>query len=159
MEPFLGMIQHMGFPFAPHDWANCDGSLMPISQNTALFALLGTQYGGSGNGSTTFNLPDLRGRMAMGQGQGPGLSQRFVGEMDGAETVTLLANHLPAHTHQVSLGGTASGTGGTMAASGSGAVTPMPSGVTGGSVPVSIMPPALTVNFQIALAGIFPSRW
>jgi microcystin-dependent protein len=130
---------------------------MPVSQNTALFALLGTQYGG--NGSTNFNLPDLRGRMAMGQGQGPGLSQRIVGEMDGAERVNLLASHLPPHEHPVSLGGTASGTGGTMAASGSGAVTPMPSGVTGGGFPVPIMPPTLTVNFQIALAGIFPSRW
>jgi microcystin-dependent protein len=157
MEPFLGMIQQMGFNFAPQYWANCDGSLIPVSQNTALFALLGTQYGG--NGSTTYNLPDLRGRMAMGQGQGPGLSQRIVGETGGAETVTLLANHLPAHTHQVSLGGTASGTGGTMAASGSGAVTPMPSGVTGGGWPVPIMPPMLTVNFQIALQGIFPSRY
>ncbi len=156
MEPFLGMIQHMGFNYAPNYWANCDGSLMPVAQNSALFALLGTQYGG--NGSTNFNLPDLRGRTAVGQGQGPGLSVRIVGEPDGAETVTLLANHLPAHTHQVSLGGTASGTGGTMAASGSGAVTPMPSGVTGGGFPVPIMSPMLTVNVQIALAGIWPSR-
>jgi len=157
MEPFLGMIQQMGFNFAPQYWANCDGSLIPVSQNTALFTLLQAQYGG--NGSTTFNLPDLRGRMVMGQGQGPGLSPRIVGETGGAETVTLLANQLPAHTHPVSLGGTASGTGGTMAASGSGAVTPMPSGVTGGGFPVPIMPPMLTVNFQIALQGIFPSRY
>jgi microcystin-dependent protein len=129
---------------------------MPVSQNSALFSLLGTQYGG--DGQRTYNLPDLRGRMAVGQGQGPGLSQRIVGETGGAETVTLLANHLPAHTHPVSLGGTASGTGGTMAASGSGAVTPMPSGVTGGGFPVPIVPPMLTVNFQIAIQGIYPYR-
>lgn len=157
MEPFLGMIQHMGFNFAPNYWANCDGSLVPVSQNSALFSLLGAQYGG--DAQTTFGLPDLRGRMAVGQGQGPGLSARWIGQLDGTETVTLLANHLPPHTHQVSLGGTASGTGGTMAASGSGAVTPMPSGVAGRGDAVPIMPPTLTVNFQIALQGIFPSRW
>jgi microcystin-dependent protein len=156
MDPFMGMIVPFGFQWVPQYWATCDGSTMPVSQNSALFSLLGTQYGG--DGQRTYNLPDLRGRMAVGQGQGPGLSQRIVGETGGAERVNLLASHLPPHEHPVSLGGSTSGTGGTMAAAGSGAVTPMPSGVTGGGQPVPIMPPTLTVNFQIALQGIYPYR-
>jgi microcystin-dependent protein len=150
----VGMIVPLGFPWTPQYWAACDGSVMPVAQNSALFSLIQTQYGG--DGQRTFNLPDLRGRMVVGQGQGPGLSRRIVGQMDGAETVNLLASHLPPHEHPVSLGGSTSGTGGTMAAAGSGAVTPMPSGVTGRGEPVPIMPPSLTINFQIALEGIFP---
>jgi microcystin-dependent protein len=156
MEPFMGMIQQMGFYFAPNYWANCDGSLLPISQNSALYTLLNTQFGGDGR--TTYALPDLRGRMAMGQGQGSGLTPRVMGQVGGAESVSLLVSNLPPHAHQVSLGGSTSGTGGTMAAAGSGAVTPMPSSVAGEGLPVSTMSPMLVVNCQIALQGIYPSR-
>jgi microcystin-dependent protein len=96
-NPFLGEIEIVGFNFAPIGWATCDGQLLPISQNTALFALLGTQYGG--NGQTTFALPDLRGRVAIHQGQGPGLTNRIIGETGGSESVTLNSSQIPAHTH------------------------------------------------------------
>src|SRR5688572_4385704 len=97
MEPFLGQIQAFGFNFAPRGWAQCQGQLLAISANTALFSLLGTTYGG--NGQTTFALPDLRGRTMVGQGQGPGLSPYVIGEQGGTENVTLTVNNLAAHTH------------------------------------------------------------
>jgi microcystin-dependent protein len=98
-EPFIGEIELYGFNFAPRFYATCDGQLLSIAQNTALFSLLGTTYGG--NGQTTFALPDLRGRVAIHQGQGPGLSPKYIGEMSGTETTTLLQVNIPAHTHQI----------------------------------------------------------
>ncbi|KXI30491.1 phage tail protein [Paraglaciecola hydrolytica] len=96
-EPFLGQIQMVGFGFAPRGWAICDGQLLSIAQNTALFSLLGTTYGG--NGQTTFALPDLRGRVAIQPGNGPGLSSYSWGQRGGVEHVTLTANQMPSHTH------------------------------------------------------------
>lgn len=98
MEPFLGQIQLFGFQFAPRGWAQCAGQILAIPTNTALFSLLGTVYGG--NGQTTFQLPDLRGRVAIGQGQGPGLQNYNLGEFAGVETMTLTGANLPSHTHQ-----------------------------------------------------------
>src|SRR3546814_13601589 len=100
MEPFLGQIMMVGFNFAPRGWALCQGQLLPISQNSALFALLGTTYGGDGR--TTFALPDLRGRCAIGMGQGPGLSAYQQGQMAGQENVTLIQTQIPTHTHYIS---------------------------------------------------------
>jgi microcystin-dependent protein len=97
MEPFLGQIQAFGFNFAPRGWAQCQGQLLAINTNTALFSLLGTTYGG--NGQTTFALPDFRGRAMVGQGQGPGLSPYVIGEQGGTESVTLTVSNLAAHTH------------------------------------------------------------
>src|ERR1700722_20828960 len=99
-DNFVGEIRIVGFNFAPVGWATCDGQLMPISQNTALFSLLGTFYGG--DGKTTFALPDLRGRVAVGQGQGPGLSPYDIGEVLGVEAVTLLGSQIASHTHPFS---------------------------------------------------------
>jgi microcystin-dependent protein len=96
-NPFLGQIIQGGWNFAPRGYHYCDGSLLPIAQNTALFSLLGTTYGG--NGQTTFALPDLRGRAMVNQGQGPGLSPYDLGQMGGAESSTLTVNNMPAHTH------------------------------------------------------------
>ena len=98
-EPFIGEIRNFGFNFAPRGWALCQGQLLPINQNTALFSLLGTMYGGDGR--ITFALPDLRGRTPIGFGQGPGLSDRTQGEAAGEEAVTLTDSDLPAHTHSV----------------------------------------------------------
>lgn len=97
MEPFLGQIQAFGFNFAPRGWAGCNGQLLSIAQNTALFSLLGTTYGG--NGQTTFALPDLRGRYMVNQGQGPGLSLYTIGQVGGTETTTLTSTQMPIHTH------------------------------------------------------------
>lgn len=99
-QPFIGEIMTVPYSFAPRDWAYCAGQQIAISQNTALFALIGTTYGG--NGQTTFALPDLRGRAAVGQGQGPGLSLRTIGEMSGSETTTLLSTQMPQHVHSLS---------------------------------------------------------
>lgn len=99
-EPFLGELRWVGFNFAPRGWALCDGQLLPISQNTALFSLLGTTYGG--NGQTTFALPDMRGRVPLHPGQGPGLSERFLGEEAGQEAVTLGIAEIPSHSHTLS---------------------------------------------------------
>ncbi|MDK2766239.1 phage tail protein [Sphingomonas sp.] len=99
-QPFIGEIMTVPYNFAPRNWAYCAGQTVAISQNTALFALIGTTYGG--NGQTTFALPDLRGRAAVGQGQGPGLSNYFIGEMSGTETTTLLSTQMPQHVHSLS---------------------------------------------------------
>src|SRR4026209_892819 len=96
-DPFVAEIRIFPFNFAPKGWAWCNGQLLPISQNTALFSLLGTYYGG--DGKSTFALPDLQGSAAMHQGDGPGLSQRFLGEASGSPTVTLLVTEIPVHTH------------------------------------------------------------
>lgn len=98
-DPFIGQIQQFGFNFPPQGWASCNGQLLSIAQNTALFSLLGTQYGG--NGTNTFGLPDLRGRMAVNFGQGPGLSNYVIGQAGGTESVTLTTAQLPSHTHGV----------------------------------------------------------
>src|SRR5215211_4319727 len=102
-EPFIGQIMLVPYNFAPRGWAFCAGQILPIAQNTALFSLLGTTFGG--NGQTTFALPDLRGRAPIGQGQGPGLSNISLGEAAGTETVTLLSTNMPAHSHTVTCDG------------------------------------------------------
>ena len=99
MEPFIGQIQAFGFNFALRGWAKCDGQLLPISSNSALFSLLGTIYGGDGR--TNFALPDLRGRMAIHEGSGPGLTKRALGSKGGVESVALSVNQMPAHSHRV----------------------------------------------------------
>ncbi len=173
-EPFLGEIRIVGFNFAPRNWADCDGQLLPINQNQALFSLLGTFYGGDGR--TTLGLPDLRGRFPMHTGSGPGLSSRPQGQKTGTETNTLSVNQMPSHSHTGTVrSSTAEGdrsdpegayparpeeplqpyagtTGGTMAAGG------VQIGSVGEGQAVNNMPPFQVVRFVIALAGIFPSR-
>jgi microcystin-dependent protein len=168
-EPFYGEIRMFGFNFAPRGWAFCNGQILPIAQNTALFSLLGTMYGG--NGQTTFALPDLRGRVPIHQGQGPGLSNYTMGQVAGTETVTLTVNEMPQHIHQVAPPSSTNSAnasrptnnipaGGQFytAPPGNGTMAPFPSGIAGGSQPHQNIQPYLTVNFCIALEGIFPSR-
>ena len=170
-EPFIGEIFMGGMNFAPRDFATCDGQLLQIAQNTALFSLLGTTFGG--DGVTTFALPDLRGRVPMHMGQGPGLTNRTMGEQSGNEVVTLITSQIPAHTHSlnaVSDAGDISAPAGALLAN-TGALdkeyktsgTPVPMhptaiGASGGNQPHNNMPPYLVLNFYIALYGIFPSR-
>ncbi|KTC37531.1 phage tail protein, partial [Pseudomonas sp. ABAC61] len=99
MEVYIGTIMTFGFPFAPRDWMLCSGQLLPVNQYSALFALVGVTYGG--NGQTTFGLPDLRSRMPISQGQGPGLSNRVMGEYNGTENTSVLINNMPTHTHAI----------------------------------------------------------
>ncbi|MBL7976401.1 MAG: tail fiber protein, partial [Candidatus Kapabacteria bacterium] len=106
-EPFIGQIIQVGFNFAPRGYASCNGQLLPIAQNTALFSLLGTQYGGDGR--VTFGLPDLRGRTPLHQGQGPGLSNYTIGESAGEENMNLLVRDLPAHSHTITANNNAQG--------------------------------------------------
>jgi microcystin-dependent protein len=170
-DPFLGEIRMFCGNFAPIGWALCQGQLLSISQNTALFSILGTTFGG--NGTTTFGLPDLRGRVPINFGQGPGLSSYNLGEMSGSENVTLLASQMPAHTHAVGAvtgnqGSTSHPNGQYLASSGSAVIynsgppdSAMNAGMNqsaGGSQPHSNIQPFLCVNFIIALQGIFPSR-
>jgi microcystin-dependent protein len=171
-EAFLGEIRIFGFNFAPYGWATCDGQILPLSQNTALFSLLGTQYGGDGR--STFALPDLRGRVPVAQGQGPGLSNYAIGGTGGVESVTLTTSELPPHTHQA-MGSTADGnqydpSGAVWAQDTAGGSQPYGSavpnvllaqtaiGITGGSQPHANLQPYLVANFCIAMVGIFPSR-
>jgi len=171
MEPYLGSLLLVAFNFAPTGWALCNGQLLQISQYTALFSLLGTTYGG--DGVTTFALPDLRGRVPISSGQGPGLQNYAIGQAGGAENVTLGVNQLPAHTHSVntvSAQGTsaqpgneylASSTHGSSIYSSSrpdSTLNPNAVSYAGGSQPVNIRSPYLTLNWIIALAGIFPSQ-
>lgn len=169
-DQFLAEIRIFPFFFAPTGWAFCDGQIMPISQNTALFSLLGTTYGG--DGKSTFALPDLQGSAPMQPGQGQGLSLRDLGEMSGVESITLLQTEIPVHTHTLSASAsdgterfpsdqmTAQGIGiGLYAAPG--AITAMAfQGLppAGGGLPHNNMQPYLTLNFCIALQGIFPQR-
>jgi microcystin-dependent protein len=182
-EPYIAEITMFGGNFAPRGWALCDGQILSIAQNTALFSLLGTTYGG--NGTTNFALPDLRGRVAVHAGAGPGLSPVSLGERGGSATQTLLVANLPVHNHTLGAGATAALHAQSDAATSSlptgnvlavdrdrnysstapnvdmraGAVTL--TGVTdaaGGSQPFSVMPPYLGVNYIIALEGIFPPR-
>jgi microcystin-dependent protein len=172
-DQFVAEIRIFPFNFPPTGWAFCQGQLMPISQNTALFSLLGTTYGG--DGKSTFALPDMQGNAAMQPGQGQGLSQRFLGEMSGSETITLLESEMPFHTHQclaanqdlADLGAPAnnralcrSGKGSGWKASPTNNATLAPQAIApaGGSLPHNNMQPYLTLNYCIALQGIFPQR-
>src|SRR5215204_2406912 len=171
-DPFVAEIRIFPFNFAPKGWAFCDGQLMPISQNTALFALLGTVYGG--DGKSTFALPDLQGNVPMHPGQGPGLSLYDLGQIGGTETVTLLQSEMPSHAHAVGRARADAGDSITPVTSvwaqsgaGRGAAalyhTPATGKVNqfsllpeGGALPHSNMQPYLTLNFCIALQGVFP---
>ncbi len=171
-DPFVAEIRIFPFNFAPSGWAFCNGQLLPISQNTALFSLLGTIYGG--NGQTTFGLPNLQGNAPMFWGQGPGLSQHFIGEAGGSETVTLLQSEIASHNHSVGaqttpLGGVVTPEGNVFnrPASGNlyGTMSPVPVpmstqgiSLSGGGLPHNNMMPYLTLNFCIALTGVFPPR-
>lgn len=170
-DQFVAEIRIFPTNFAPTGWAMCNGQLLPISQNTALFSLLGTVYGG--DGKSTFALPDLQGNAPMQPGQGQGLSLRDLGQIGGAETVTLLQSEIPFHTHQLSantidLGDTSTpGPGAVYAQSASGTLyqsatdtqlSPQALALAGGSLPHNNMQPYLTLNFCIALQGIFPPR-
>lgn len=171
-DPFVAEVRIFPFNFAPKGWAFCDGQLLPISQNTALFSLLGTTYGG--DGKSTFALPDLQGRAAMHPGQGQGLSLRDLGEQGGSDTVTLLESEMPAHTHQVNALGVLSTTsspstqtalsrsvnGSAYADATSGFQTFAPEALSpaGGSLPHNNLQPYLTLNYCIALQGVFPPR-
>ena len=161
-SPFIAEIILFAGNFAPRGWAFCNGQLLSISQNTALFSLLGTTYGG--NGQTTFALPDLRSRVPVHPGQGPGLSSYQLGQSGGAETVTLGVNQLPAHTHAatsppVDTAATSNRPTSGMAPARGGAYAPGPSvGSTGGSQPHTNLQPHLALNYIIATQGIFPSR-
>lgn len=171
-EPFIGQTMCAGFNFAPRGWAALNGQLLSIAQNTALFSLLGTTYGGDGR--TTFGLPDMRGRVMVHGGQGPGLTPRSLGEMSGTENQTLSAANMPAHSHSVApVAG--SGDANSISPTGKAPATkarttlyadPTPgntmaatqSSVAGGSQPFNNMQPFVTVNCFIAVEGIFPSR-
>ncbi len=173
-DPFIGEIRMFAGNFAPRGWALCNGQLLPIAQNTALFSILGTTYGG--NGQTTFALPDLRGRVPLSSGQGPGLSPYTLGEMAGSESVTLLTTQMPTHTHTLNAStqpGSATSPAGGVCASGvdsqggnvngyvaspNTTMAPQAIGAAGGNQPHENRQPYLCVNFIIALQGIFPSR-
>ena len=180
-DQFVGEIRAFPFNFAPVGWAQCNGQLIAISQNTALFSLLGTFYGG--NGTSNFALPNLQGSAPLDQGTGVGLSQRFIGETGGEQTVTLLLTQIPTHTHQATgvaangdqaspAGNAASPGGNTWAIAHSGPKTKdsiysssagatmnaQALSVAGGSLPHDNMPPYLVLNFCIAMVGIFPAR-
>ncbi len=182
MEGTIGEIRMFAGNFAPRNWAFCANQIMPIAQNTALFSILGTTYGG--NGQTTFALPDFRGRVAVGTGQGPGLSNITLGELAGSQTATLTTNNMPSHNHAltgaVTVQANNDSTGLTDDANlsrtglpstpniytkATDALVPMAPtvstlqiGINGGSQPFSIMPPYLGMNYIICLFGIFPSR-
>jgi microcystin-dependent protein len=171
-DQFIGEIRATGFNFAPTGWALCNGQVLPISQNTALFSLLGTQFGG--NGTSNFALPNLQGLAPMHQGNGAGLSPRTIGEAGGETAVTLLASQMPSHTHTAMNAAASNAYAPTNAVFGgggrgkelayaptSGSTAQLNShaiGTAGGSQPHNNLPPYLTVNFIIALQGIFPSR-
>ena len=182
MDEYIGIVKLFAGTFAPRGWAYCDGSLLSIAQNTALFSILGTTYGG--NGQTTFALPDLRSRVPVGAGNGPGLTAVVPGQMAGANNVTLLASQMPQHTHLQTVATQAA----TVAAPSNSQLPAVPNGVTlgseesvsikafgpatgattvlasnsigvaGGNQPFSVMPPYTGMNYIICLQGIFPSR-
>lgn len=177
-EAFIGSIVLFAGNFAPRNWAFCQGQLLSIAQNTALFSILGTTYGG--NGTTTFALPDLRGRVPVGTGHGPGLEDMALGQMGGQPNVTLLSTQIPAHTHMLTgsntggttdnpehnfiakwNGSTDSGenvTGSAFANTPNTTLSPLSIGSTGGSQPHNNMQPYLGLNYIICLYGIYPSR-
>lgn len=152
VEPYIGSVDMVAFPWAPQSWALAQGQTMPISQNITLFYVLGTFFGGDGR--TTIGLPDMRGRAPIGQGAGPGLSNRPMGEAIGTESVALSSEQMPAHEHVVQLGSGA-GTAAPAAASASAAGTSS-TGIVGAGRPVPTMPPSLAVNWIICLEGLYP---
>ena len=171
MDPFVAEIRIFPFNFAPRGWAFCDGQIMPISQNTALFSLLGTTYGG--NGQSTFALPNMQGNAPMHPGQGPGLSLHDLGEQSGSDTVTLLQAEMPAHNHPLkantstatkslpSNNSFARGASMTPYVAPPGTPVPMAGHAitpAGGDQPHNNLQPYLTLNFCIALQGVFPPR-
>jgi len=172
-NPFLAEIRIFTGNFAPRGWALCDGQLMSISQNTALFSLLGTTYGG--DGKSNFGLPNLQGCAPMQAGQGPGLSLRDLGETGGEQTVTLLQTEMPAHSHTAqasssgginspvsnSWGGSLKGVAGNYAPSVPASnvqMNPFATSIAGGNLPHNNLPPFLGLTFIIALQGVFPAR-
>ncbi len=172
-DPFVAEIRIFGCNYPPKNWAQCNGQLLPIAQNTALFSLLGTTYGG--NGQTNFALPNLQGRAALNAGQGPGLSNYFLGDTSGQSSVSLQTAQMPAHNH---LPAATASDGTSSSPSGNGFAVPSadrdaqaytdnilpvqmsPSALspTGGSQPHNNMMPYLVMNFCICLFGIFPAR-
>lgn len=170
-DPFVAEIRVFPFNFAPKGWAWCDGQLLPLSQNTALFSLLGTTYGG--NGKSNFALPDLQGSVPMHPGQGPGLNTYYLGQTGGTDTVTLLQSEIPAHIHMVQVASgdeaeTNIALGNVLTRSKNGniysnnttlkAMAPQALSATGGSQPHNNMMPYVTFYFCIALQGVFPPR-
>jgi len=171
-DPFVAEIRIFPFNFAPKGWAFCDGQLLPLSQNTALFSLLGTTYGG--DGKSNFALPDMQGNAPMHPGQGPGLSLHDLGETGGSQTVSLLESEIPSHSHSLNAVGGFNGTNNDptneVPAKGDAGLLPYtPSGPSltmalqaiapaGGDQPHNNMQPYLTLNFCIALQGVFPPR-
>jgi microcystin-dependent protein len=176
-NPFVGEIRCFGFNFAPLGWALCNGQLLSISQNTALFSLLGTNFGG--NGTSTFGLPNLQGNVPMHWGTSPGGFNSVIGEVQGSSTVTLLSSQIPIHNHPIVSQVVAPGGAAEHAATPSSGASIGPSnpdglyntsptinatlspstiGATGGSQPHDNMQPYLTLNFCIALQGVFPAR-
>ncbi|MBC7775608.1 MAG: phage tail protein [Phycisphaerae bacterium] len=173
MEGTIATIMLFAGNFAPKYWAYCSGQILPIAQNQALFSLLGTTYGG--NGVTTFALPDLQGRVAVGSGQGSGRSNFVLGQKAGTQSVTLTVSNLAAHTHPTTASLVATSTApntdegpnnilagtnmyGTGANGTLGGVTEQPTGMTGSNAPVNIQQPYLGMNYVICINGIFPSR-
>lgn len=173
-EPFLGEIQVFGFNFAPNGWASCNGAVVPIQQYSALFSLLGVNFGG--NGTTTFQLPNFTNRAGCNQGQGPGLSSRFIGETFGASSETLTVAQMPAHMHQFTIynqpdlakksgspsaGNSLSPPGSTSPfvanAQPNAQFPPTMLGSTGSSQPHENRQPYLALNYSIAMVGVYPS--
>jgi len=171
VDPFVAEIRIFPFNFAPKGWAWCDGQILPISQNTALFSLLGTTYGG--DGKSTFALPDLQGSAPMHPGQGPGLSLHDLGETGGSDTVTLLESEIPSHSHTLQASNAdgndqspvnelyAGGVGGIAPYAAPGPLTQLAASAltpAGSSQPHNNLQPYLTLYFNIALQGVFPPR-
>lgn len=171
MDPFVAEIRIFPFNFPPKGWAFCNGQILPLSQNTALFSLLGTTYGG--DGKSNFALPDMQGNAPMHPGQGPGLSLHDLGETGGSQTVTLLQSEIPGHSHSWTASnqdGTVQSAGQQLMANGVGGISMYaapPPGVqlnpnavapAGGDQPHNNMQPYLTLNFCIALQGVYPPR-
>jgi microcystin-dependent protein len=172
-SPFVAEIRMAGFNFAPSGWAQCNGQLLPISQNTALFSLLGTFYGG--DGKSTFALPNLQGSVPVEQGQGPGLSEYFLGQQGGSEFITLLQTEMPIHNHNLVGNATKNGLnpdpandqvlakaqGGNVYSQNTATLKQMnfqTLQIAGGGLPHNNMMPYLVVNFIIAMQGVFPPR-